>query len=278
MTEPQTNQVSSRGLVFLSPAVEILAIGNEVLAGNVIDTNSHWLCQQLAARGASIRRVTVLPDEPAEIADCLQGALVHAPRLIITCGGLGPTRDDLTVAAIAAALGLELIEHPAAFAMVRDFYVELAARGDVTTAEMLPARSKMAQMPAGAEPLRNAVGAAPGVLLTLGATTIVSLPGVPAEMKDIFSNSLGPRLPTLIETQSLHGARRQNGRVGRIGAGSRGRCGSRAPSSRLCEVEGAGLRRRRGSFRHAGRAARTKRRPHRCSMRPRKICAAPSGR
>jgi molybdenum cofactor synthesis domain-containing protein len=183
-------------------SVELLTIGNEVLAGNVLDSNSHWLCQQLAALGASVRRITVLPDEPAQIAEGLLGALARGPRLILTCGGLGPTRDDLTVAAIADALRLPVTENPVAYAMIRDFYAELHRRGDVTTAEMLPARAKMAQMPIGAEPLRNAVGAAPGVLLSRDETIIVCMPGVPAEMKDIFSNSLAPRLPALFGSQS----------------------------------------------------------------------------
>ncbi len=183
-------------------AVELLTIGNEVLAGNVLDTNSHWLCQQLAALGASVRRITVLPDEPAQIADGLLGALDRAPRLVLTCGGLGPTADDLTVAAIADALGLMMEENPVAYGMIRDFYAALFRRGDVTTAEMLPARAKMAQMPVGAEPLTNTVGAAPGALITRGETTIVCMPGVPAEMKDIFTNSLLPRLPALFGAQS----------------------------------------------------------------------------
>jgi molybdenum cofactor synthesis domain-containing protein len=183
-------------------SAELLTIGNEVLAGNVLDTNSHWLCQQLAALGAQVRRVTVLPDEPEQIADALLAAIGRGPRLLLTCGGLGPTRDDLTVAAIGRALGLAVEENPVAYAMIRDFYAELHRRGAVTTGEMLPARAKMAQMPAGAEPLLNAAGAAPGVLLRRGATTIVCMPGVPAEMKDIFSNSLAPRLPALFGSQS----------------------------------------------------------------------------
>jgi molybdenum cofactor synthesis domain-containing protein len=183
-------------------SVELLTIGNEVLAGDVLDSNSHWLCGQISALGAQVRRITVLPDDPAQIADGLLGALGRAPKLILTCGGLGPTSDDLTVAAIGAALGLPVEEDPVARAMIRDFYAELHRRGHVTTAEMLPARSKMAQMPLGADPLRNAVGAAPGVLLTRDATTIVCMPGVPAEMKDIFTNSLAPRLPALFGAQT----------------------------------------------------------------------------
>ncbi len=175
-------------------AVELLTIGNEVLAGNVLDTNSHWLCQQIAARGAQVVRITVLPDAVETIAEALRVALARRPALIITCGGLGPTVDDLTTTAVAAALGRPLGQHPAAYAMVRERYAELHQRGLVASAEMTPARAKMALLPAGAEPLTNTVGGAPGVLIADLPTLIASLPGVPAEMQGIFEHSLWPRL------------------------------------------------------------------------------------
>lgn len=181
-----------------TPIVEILIIGNEVLAGNVLDSNSNWLCQQVSARGGQVRRITVLRDDPAEIKDGLLGALARQPELVLTCGGLGPTQDDLTVAAIGEALGRPVREDAAAYEMIRKLYAWLYERGEVSTPEMLPARAKMAQMPAGAEPLQNQAGAAPGVLLTHAGVTIVSLPGVPAEMKDIFTNSLLPRLSGIL--------------------------------------------------------------------------------
>ncbi len=185
-----------------TPLVEILVIGNEVLAGNVLDSNSHWLCQQVSARGGQVRRITVLADDPAEIADGLRGALSRGPALILTCGGLGPTQDDLTVGAIAQALGLKLEQDPAAYAMVGALYARLFEQGEVTTPEMLPARVKMAQLPQGAEPLPNGAGAAPGVVLTHQGVTIVALPGVPTEMKDIFSHSLLPRLDAIFPEQA----------------------------------------------------------------------------
>ena len=185
-----------------APAVEILAIGNEVLAGTILDTNSHWLCRELAARGARVSRVTVLPDDPAVIGEALLAALSRMPALVITCGGLGPTADDLTVAAIAATLNRPMHEHPQAYALIRDFYTRLFARGAVTTPEMTEARAKMARMPRDAEPLTNSIGAAPGILLQEEATLIVSLPGVPAEMKDIFTNALWSRLEALFQGQS----------------------------------------------------------------------------
>ena len=175
-------------------AVELLTIGNEVLAGNVLDTNSHWLCQQLAERGAQVVRITVLPDVVETIAEALRGALARHPALIVTCGGLGPTVDDLTTTAVAGALERPLAEDPTAYEMVRGRYAALLQRGLVATAEMTPARAKMARLPAGAEPLTNTVGGAPGVLITDLPTVIACLPGVPAEMKDIFEHALWPRL------------------------------------------------------------------------------------
>ncbi len=237
----------------LSPIVEILVIGNEVLAGNVLDSNSHWLCGQVSARGGQVRRVTVLRDDPAEIEDGLLAALARRPALIVTCGGLGPTQDDLTVAAIAAALGREVAEHPAAYAMVRDLYARLFALGEVTTPDMLPQRAKMAQLPASAEPLENRVGAAPGVLLQHDGSTLVALPGVPAEMKDIFTHSLLPRLGDILPEQA-YGERTIRTRVWdesdpRAGSGRR----RAASSPRLREVARPGVRIGRGGFCDAGR-------------------------
>jgi nicotinamide-nucleotide amidase len=184
-----------------APDVEILVVGNEVLAGDVLDTNSHWLCRQLSGRGARVTRIAVLPDDATAIRGGLLAALDRRPALILTCGGLGPTADDLTVTAIAAAFGRPVQEDPDAFALVQGFYASLFARGDVSTPDMIPARAKMARLPLGAAPLSNTVGAAPGVLLEEGGTLIVCLPGVPAEMKDIFENALWPRLAARLAGQ-----------------------------------------------------------------------------
>jgi len=185
-----------------APLVEIHAIGNELLTGDVLDTNSHWLCRQLAGRGACVSRIATLPDDVATIGEALVAALSRRPALIITCGGLGPTADDLTVAAQATALDRALAENPRAIAMVRDFYATLFRRGEVTTPEMTPARAKMAVLPADSEPLPNSVGAAPGVLMIEGVTLIAALPGVPAEMKAIFEESLWPRVAARFRGQA----------------------------------------------------------------------------
>ncbi len=174
--------------------VEIVAIGNELLLGDVLDTNTHWLCRQFTGLGAHVRRATVVRDDPAAIGEVLTGALVRAPDLLLTCGGLGPTADDLTLSAIATALHRPLALHPQAEEMLRTTYARLAARGLVLDAALTEARRKMAYLPLGAEPLHNPVGAAPGVLLRLGQTALICLPGVPEEMKSIFTSSLTPFL------------------------------------------------------------------------------------
>jgi len=176
----------------MTAQVEIIVVGNEILQGDVLDTNSHWLCGQLTGLGAVVRQVTQVRDECPAIAEALRLALRRGNSLIILTGGLGPTADDLTLEAVAQALGVPLKEHPQALAWVADTYRHLAEEGRVPSAEMTPQRAKMAHLPAGCEPLFNAVGAAPGVLCRLAGQAIVCLPGVPAELKSIYQEALLP--------------------------------------------------------------------------------------
>jgi nicotinamide-nucleotide amidase len=179
---------------------EIVTIGNELLLGDVLDTNTHWLCRQAREGGAAIRRVTIVPDEPEAIADAIGQALQRAPDLLILAGGLGPTSDDRTVASLAAALGRPLVLDSQALGMVQATYERLTEAGVVQDAALTEARQKMALLPLGAEPLANTAGAAPGVLLQEGRTTLVCLPGVPEELRAIYRQSLLPRLPALLDT------------------------------------------------------------------------------
>lgn len=172
---------------------EIVAIGNELLLGDVLDTNSHWLCQQLTARGTRVRRVVQVRDETAAIGEEIRGALARQTGLIITTGGLGPTDDDLTLAAVAAALGRPLREHPEALAALEERYRLLVAQGFLADGTITPPRRKMVTLPEGSIPLPNPVGTAPGVLLHEGESTLMCLPGVPEEMRAIFEEaSAGP--------------------------------------------------------------------------------------
>lgn len=178
----------------MSAHAEIIAIGNELLLGIVLDTNTHWLCRQITGLGGRVRRAALLPDDLDAIGEELQRALAHEPDLIITTGGLGPTQDDMTLQAVAGALGLSLEEHPDALRIVERRYRELYEQGRVDSPDLTEARRKMARLPRGALALDNRVGTAPGALIRRGKSTIVALPGVPSEMKEIWENALRPHL------------------------------------------------------------------------------------
>jgi len=172
------------------PAVEIVAAGNEVLLGDVLDTNTNWLCRQITALGGQVRRTVLVRDDVSAIADEVRAAVARRPALLLTVGGLGPTNDDTTLAGVAAGVGRPLELHPEAERMVADKYAEFASRGFVPFAEMNEARRKMAVLPRGARPLINPIGGAPAVLLEIDATAIVSLPGVPEELYAIVEESM----------------------------------------------------------------------------------------
>ncbi len=170
--------------------VEILVVGNEILIGDIQDTNTNWICKLINERGGYVARATMLRDIPAEIAEAVRSAIERGVDVLFTSGGLGPTADDLTVAAVSEGAGLELKLHEKARQMVKDRYDELFEQGIMSQGGLNPGREKMAWLPVGAEPLHNPVGTAPGVLARVGKTAIICLPGVPSELKGIITTSL----------------------------------------------------------------------------------------
>ena len=175
-------------------AVEILIVGNEILNGDIQDTNTNWLCKQISSLGGAVSRAAVVRDIAEVIAAEIHAALERGTRVIFTSGGLGPTADDLTLTGVAKGAGVEVEIHDEALRMVKDCYDQLAAKGVIAQGGINPAREKMARLPAGAVPLHNPIGSAPGVLFQTGSSTIISLPGIPAELKGIFNSSLQPFL------------------------------------------------------------------------------------
>jgi molybdenum cofactor synthesis domain-containing protein len=178
--------------------VEIVSIGNELLRGVVQDTNTHWIAQRIAARGADLKRAALLPDEPEVVAEEIRTGLARGPALIVTQGGLGPTDDDRTREALSLATGLPLEPHAEAEAIVRRRYEELARQGAVAESTLSEARIRMARLPRGAIALDNQVGTAPGVVLRSGGTTIVALPGVPPELHWIWEHPLSRLLDEIL--------------------------------------------------------------------------------
>lgn len=170
--------------------VEILTIGNEILLGLIQDTNSNYLCRVVRGMGGRVRHIAIVRDEIDEIAKGISDSIARGADVIFTCGGLGPTDDDLTLAAIAKATNRNLAVDENAREFVERRYRELETKGFVADSIMTEARLKMARLPQGAQAVDNPIGAAPASQLLLDGARIISLPGVPAEMKAIVEGPL----------------------------------------------------------------------------------------
>ncbi|UQA61467.1 CinA family nicotinamide mononucleotide deamidase-related protein [Polyangium aurulentum] len=164
----------------------LLSIGTEITRGEIVNTNAAWLAAELTAAGFAVGSIESIPDDMDRMVATIQ-ALAGRHRLVVVTGGLGPTTDDLTVAAAARAAGVELVRDESALLAIRR---RVEARGKTLNA----GHEKQADVPAGAELLTNAVGTAPGFTLALGETPVFFLPGVPREMKRMFTDQVLPRI------------------------------------------------------------------------------------
>lgn len=169
---------------------ELLFIGNELLIGKVLNTNSQWLARRITSLGGTVRRMTVVGDDLGEISGAIREILARSPKFLITSGGLGPTYDDMTLEGVAKALGRPMGLDEEALSWVSRRYEELLGMGVIKRPPAAGIREKMATLPLGSRPLRNPIGTAPGVLIEAGATRIICLPGVPEEMRAIFEGSV----------------------------------------------------------------------------------------
>lgn len=175
------------------PLAEIISVGTELLLGEIADSNAAYLAQQLAARGVTLHRKSVLGDNLERVTEGVRLALSRAD-LVILGGGLGPTDDDLTRESIAAALGETPHEDPDLLAWLEGLY---SSRGRT----MPQMNRKQAWLIPSAEALPNPVGTAPGWFVRTGDKIIVALPGPPREMKRMWREQVLPRLP--LPTQAL---------------------------------------------------------------------------
>jgi nicotinamide-nucleotide amidase len=173
-------------------SAEILVVGNELLNGTTLDTNSHWISQELTALGVKVSRKTTIRDELQIISNSFKECLLRRPQWIFSVGGLGPTYDDMTIEGLAISLGKKLHTNRKAVTMLKESYERRRRLFNRPLSQMSRSSLKMAKMPIGATPLSNSVGSAPGVLIVFKQTTIVSFPGVPSEMKAIFSEEIVP--------------------------------------------------------------------------------------
>ncbi|NIR17045.1 MAG: competence damage-inducible protein A, partial [Desulfobacterales bacterium] len=152
------------------------------------------LAKRITSSGGTVTRINVVDDNVDDIASILRESMERRNDYVITVGGLGPTFDDKTLQGVAKAFGRKLTVNDKALEMVEDKYRSYVAEGRIGQFELTSSRVKMAKLPEEAEPLPNPVGTAPGVKIKWGKKTIISLPGVPSEMKTIFEDSV---LPTL---------------------------------------------------------------------------------
>ncbi len=181
------------------PTASLLAIGNELLNGAVRDANLFSLSQHLTRLGFTVECAVMVRDVPAKIADMFLFLLAQHPDVLLCSGGLGPTEDDLTLAALAEALHVPLTLSDTATDLVESHYDRLLAQHYLAQRGPAFARQKMATLPLGAQPLPNPVGTAPGVRLEHQGTVIYVLPGVPAELEAIFAASITPELLRLFD-------------------------------------------------------------------------------
>ncbi|MFD1467252.1 competence/damage-inducible protein A [Hymenobacter caeli] len=168
------------------PDVEIMTIGDELLYGQVIDTNSAFMGQELAKIGLRVRQISSVSDRADEIVGALDQARQRA-RVVLITGGLGPTKDDLTKHVLTRYFGSELVMHEPTLAHVTEFFRRY-------NRPMLDVNRQQALVPAGCQVLFNAVGTAPGMWFEDQDTVFVSMPGVPFEMKKLMSDEVLPRL------------------------------------------------------------------------------------
>ncbi|HNP98972.1 MAG TPA: competence/damage-inducible protein A, partial [Bacteroidia bacterium] len=165
---------------------EIITIGDELLIGQVVDTNSAWMGKQLNAIGIKVKQITSVSDDANHILTALKEAEGRADLIFIT-GGLGPTKDDITKTTLCTYFNTTLRFDQASFDVISEIF---KARGK----EVSDLNRKQAEVPSNCEVLLNKWGTAPGMWFNSNAKIFVSMPGVPHEMKGIMENVVLPKL------------------------------------------------------------------------------------
>lgn len=184
-------------------SAEILCVGTELLLGDILNGNARWLARELASLGVPHHRQVVVGDNRERLMAAVREAAGRC-RLLITTGGLGPTADDLTTEAIAAAFAVPLVEHAEVWA---DIQAKLGARGR----PVAPSNRRQALLPEGAAVLPNPTGTAPGMIWSpQPGFTILTFPGVPMEMRAMWHATAVPWLREARLAEGVFLSRRLN--------------------------------------------------------------------
>ena len=184
------------------PTAEIISIGTELLLGDIQDTNTQYIARNLREAGIDLYRATIVGDNLQRIAQAIQEALQRA-EIIITTGGLGPTVDDPTREAVAAACGVKVEYRPELWSQIQERF----QRYGRTPTEN---NRKQAYIPLGAEAIENTVGTAPAFVIKKNGCLVFSLPGVPSEMVYLLDHAVLPyinkhfELHNVIKERVLH--------------------------------------------------------------------------
>ncbi|HQF44267.1 MAG TPA: molybdopterin-binding protein, partial [Anaerolineaceae bacterium] len=176
------------------PTAEIIALGTELLLGEIQDTNTRYIARHLRDTGIDLFRTAIIGDNAERIAQALREALTRA-QIIITTGGLGPTVDDPTRQAVALAVNVPLEYRP-------ELWGQIQARFERFGRQATENNKRQAYIPQGSIPVENLVGTAPAFITETGGSVIISLPGVPREMEFLMENVI---LPYLKEKFDLKG-------------------------------------------------------------------------
>jgi len=174
---------------------EIIATGDEIRTGALVDSNSAYIAERLEEAGVSVTRHQAVGDDPEMLVSVFQEAGGRADIVIVT-GGLGPTTDDLTTEAAARAAGVQLLLDPVALEAIKAFF-------EKRKRSMTDSNRKQALLPAGSKRLDNPLGTAPGFMMSIGRGTFFCLPGVPHEMRRMLKEDV------LAEIGRLQGSHRR---------------------------------------------------------------------
>src|SRR3990170_994351 len=175
---------------------ELLTIGDEILYGQIVDTNSQWMGAALSDAGIKVIRKTSVGDQESEILAAFAEAEERADIILIT-GGLGPTSDDLTKPCLAKYFNCEMRMHEEALAEVTEFF---KSRGR----ELTEINRQQAALPDCCEKITNQMGTAPGMWFERNKKVFVSMPGVPHEMKRMMTDIVIPKLKKTFKTPVIH--------------------------------------------------------------------------
>jgi nicotinamide-nucleotide amidase len=166
--------------------VEILSTGDELLTGQVVDTNSAWLMDRLWDLGVMVRRKTLVGDDRGDLDAAIRETSARSD-VVVMSGGMGPTEDDLTSERVAAVLGVPLELHEPSLRAIEERFRKFGRT-------MTPNNEKQARFPRGAEVIPNRFGTAPGFTVKVGRAEVSCLPGVPVEFKGLCDEWLLPRI------------------------------------------------------------------------------------